>query len=264
MQLTIFFSAPGPVAIPVQYGHLLQGLIYRRMDNPVLRSYLHEHGFALEKRRFKLFTFSRLMGQAVTYDQAAGRLVLTPPLRLVICSPIPFILQELGTGFLRQGRVRLGDAHLEVKKMATAAPWVTRETLQVRMLSPLVVYSTLSGVDGRNYTYYYSPFEPRFTELVASNLAKKHFLVYGQPARAEGFAIRPVRVEDRDLKVTYYKDTVIKGWMGEYELSGDLELLQLALDAGLGSKNSQGYGCCNLVEKASQVSSRYRRNSNIM
>ncbi|HBT47367.1 MAG TPA: CRISPR-associated endoribonuclease Cas6 [Peptococcaceae bacterium] len=247
MQLTIFFTAPGPVAVPVQYGHLLQGLIYRQMDNPVLRSYLHEHGFALEKRRFKLFTFSRLMGQTVTYDQATGRLVLAPPLRLVICSPVPFILQELGTGFLRQGRVRLGDVFMEVKEMATAAPRVTGRTIRVRMLSPIVVYSTFPG-DGRKYTYYYSPFEPRFIELVANNLAKKHLLVYGRPARVDGFAIRPARVDDRDLKVTYYKETVVKGWMGQYELRGDPDLLQVALDAGLGAKNSQGYGCCDLLE----------------
>lgn len=248
MQLTVYFDAPAPVAVPVHYGHLLQGLIYRQMANPVLRSYLHEQGFALGKRRFKLFTFSRLLGRAARYDRATGRLVLTPPLRLVICSPIPFILQELGTGFLRQGQVRLGEAHLEVKEIATAAPRIMQKTLHVRMLSPLVVYSTLSGADGRNYTYYYSPFEPRFTELAANNLAKKHLLVYGRPVRAEGFAIRPVRVEDRDLKVTRYKETIIKGWMGEYELSGNPALLQVALDAGLGAKNSQGYGCCMLKE----------------
>ncbi|GFN23382.1 CRISPR-associated endoribonuclease Cas6 [Thermanaeromonas sp. C210] len=248
MQLTIFFTAPGPVAVPVQYGHLLQGIIYQHMENPVLRTYLHEHGFALEKRRFKLFTFSRLMGRTVIYDRAAGRLVLTPPLRLVICSPIPFILQELGTGFLRQGQVRLGEARLEVKEIATAAPRVMQGILRVQMLSPLVVYSTLSGGDGRTYTYYYSPFEPRFTELVANNLAKKHLLVYGRPARVNGFAIRPARVDDRDLKVTYYKETVVKGWMGQYELRGDPDLLQVALDAGLGAKNSQGYGCCTPAE----------------
>lgn len=248
MQLTIFFTAPGPVALPVQYGHLLQGLIYRQMENPVLRNYLHDQGFALEKRRFKLFTFSRLMGRAARYNQAAGRLVLTPPLRLVVCSPIPFILQELGTGFLRQGQVWLGDVSLTVKEMATAAPRVRQNTLRVRMLSPLVTYSTLDNADGRRYTYYYSPFEPRFGELIGANLAKKHLLIHGHPAPTDDFAIRPVRVEDRDLKVTYYKKTVVKGWMGEYELRGSPDLLQVALDAGLGAKNSQGYGCCAPAE----------------
>lgn len=253
MQLTIFFTAPGPVAVPVQYGHLLQGLIYSHMDNPVLRSYLHEQGFTLEKRRFKLFTFSRLLGREVRYDQAAGRLVFTPPLRLVVCSPIPFILQELGTGFLRKGQVRLGDARLVVKEFATTDPRVRQDILQVRMLSPVVVYSTLSNGDGRRYTYYYSPFEPRFSALVAGNLAKKHLLIHGRPARTEGFTIRPVRVEDRDMKITRYKETVVKGWMGEYELHADPGLLQIALDAGLGAKNSQGYGCCTPVDGGREI-----------
>lgn len=250
MQLTIFFSAPGQVAVPVQYGHLLQGLIYSQMENPVLRSYLHEHGFALGKRRFKLFTFSRLMGRASRYDEATGHLMLTPPLRLVVCSPIPFILQELGTGFLRQGQVRVGNTRIEVKEMATAAPRVMQDTVRVRMISPLVAYSTLSGADGRSYTYYYSPFEPRFSELVGANLAKKHLLIHGRPAPNGGFTIRPVRVENRDLKVTRYKDTIVKGWMGDYELTGDPALLQVALDAGMGAKNSQGYGCCTVLEEA--------------
>jgi CRISPR-associated endoribonuclease Cas6 len=249
MQLTIFFTVPGPVAVPVQYGHLLQGLIYSQMENPVLRSYLHEHGFAFEKRRFKLFTFSRLMGQVLRYNEATGQLILTPPLRLVVCSPIPFILQELGTGFLRQGRVRLGKAYLEVKEMATAAPRVMRDTVRVRMVSPLVTYSTFSGADGRSFTYYYTPFEPRFSDLVCANLAKKYFIIHGRSSQTEGFSIRPVRVEDRDHKVTRYKDTIVKGWMGDYELSGDPELLQVALDAGMGAKNSQGYGCCTLLEE---------------
>lgn len=248
MQLTVVFDAPGPVPVPVHYAHLVQGLIYQHLDSPVLRDYLHQHGFPLGKRHFRLFTFSRLMGESVRYDRAAGQMVFTPPLRLVICSPIPFILQELGTGLLRRGRVRLGGYSLEVKEMAASMPSVAGSTARVRMLSPLVVYSTLPVSEGRSYTYYYSPFEPRFAELVRANLAKKYLLVHGCPANEEGFAIRPVGVDARHLKVTRYKDTVIKGWMGEYELCGDPALLQVALDAGLGSKNSQGYGCCTLAE----------------
>ena len=234
------------MVVPVHYAPLVQGLIYQQMENPALRTYLHDHGFPLQKRRFKLFTFSRLMGAAARYDRDSASLILTPPLHVTICSPIPFILQELGTSFLRQGQVRIGNARLTVQEMATAIPKVTGRSLRVRMLSPLVVYSTFDSTDasGRRYTHYYSPFEPRFVELVGTNLAKKHLLVYGRPAVTDDFSIRPWSVVDQDLKVTRYKETIIKGWMGQYELTGDPDLLQMALDAGLGSKNSQGYGCC--------------------
>ncbi len=247
MQLTLTFTAPGPVELPVHYGHLVQGMIYRGMENPLLSRYLHEHGFQLEKRRFKLFTFSRLMGQKMHFDRTNKKLVLTPPLQLIICSPIPFILQELGTGFLRQGRVRIGPARLTVKEITTAQPHVETDRIHVRMLSPMAVYSTLPSADGRKYTYYFSPFEPRFSDLAGANLLKKHLLIHGGPPLSEFFSIKPLRVTDRDHKITSYKGFTIKGWMGTYELQGDPTLLQIALTAGLGAKNSQGYGCCVLL-----------------
>jgi len=43
-----------------------------------------------------------------------------------------------------------------------------------------------------------------------------------------------------------YKGTVIKGWMGIYRLKGAVSLLKMALDAGLGAKNSQGFGCVEI------------------
>jgi CRISPR-associated endoribonuclease Cas6 len=244
MQLTITLTAPEPVELPVHYGHLVQGMIYRGIENPLLSRYLHEHGFQLEKRRFKLFTFSRLMGEKSHMDRANKKLTLVPPLQLVICSPIPFIMQELGTGFLRQGRVRIGPAWLTVKEIATAQPRVETDRIQVRMLSPMAVYSTLPSVNGRKYTYYYSPFEPRFVELISANLIKKHYLIHGGPPLSELFSIKPIRVTDADHKITSYKGFTIKGWMGTYELQGDPALLQIALTAGLGAKNPQGYGCC--------------------
>ena len=98
-------------------------MIYRQnLQNPALRRYLHEHGFPLEKRRFKLFTFSRLMGRSARFDRAGGSMYFcTAPATGHLLS-ISFILRELGSGFLQQGQVRLGDARLEVREMATASP----------------------------------------------------------------------------------------------------------------------------------------------
>lgn len=247
MQLTLNFDAPSPVELPVHYGHLVQGMLYHEMENPLLSRYLHEHGFQFEKRKFKLFTFSRLMGQETHFDRAKKKLVFVPPLQLIVCSPIPFILQELGTGFLRKGQVRIGPAGLTVKGITTSQPHVCKDRIHVRMLSPIAIYSTLPTTDGRKYTYYYSPLEPAFSEIAGANLLKKHLLIHGGPPLSEVFSIRPIRVTERDHKITRYKGFIIKGWMGMYELQGDPSLLQIALTAGLGAKNSQGYGCCLIL-----------------
>ncbi|MBC7189418.1 hypothetical protein H5U35_04285, partial [Candidatus Aerophobetes bacterium] len=41
--------------------------------------------------------------------------------------------------------------------------------------------------------------------------------------------------------------TLIKGWMGTYRLEGNPELIKFSYDAGLGAKNSQGFGMYEVV-----------------
>jgi CRISPR-associated endoribonuclease Cas6 len=52
----------GPVSLPLYYQHLLQGVVYRSLENEQLAAFLHDKGFRQGKRSFKLFTFSRLFG----------------------------------------------------------------------------------------------------------------------------------------------------------------------------------------------------------
>jgi len=247
MQLTLVFRADAPVNFPVHYAHLIQGVIYRSMENPALRKYLHDYGFSLGKRKFKLFTFSRLLGQSAQYDKSNQELILAPPLRLIICSPIPFILQELGNGLVRQGSVRIGHVQLNIAQMITTVPEIQNDRIRIRMLSPITIYSTLPSQSDGRYTYYYSPFEPQFSALTGDNLMKKHLLIHGYSPKKQHFSITPLKVEEDDMKITRYKGFIVKGWMGEYELHAAPTLLQVALDAGLGAKNSQGYGCCSLL-----------------
>lgn len=44
-----------------------------------------------------------------------------------------------------------------------------------------------------------------------------------------------------------YKERKLDAWITVLELEGDYEILKLAYDAGLGSKNSAGFGCIELV-----------------
>lgn len=131
----------------------------------------------------------------------------------------------------------MGKEVLYVERVTAIDQVVQGKSINIRMLSPLTVYSTLVD-SGRNYTHYYSPFEPRFQELVHANLVKKYWLIFGKEVPKEGFSIEPLDIDERNFKIVRYKGTVIKGWMGNYRLRGNPQLLKVALDAGLGSKNS--------------------------
>lgn len=49
------------VVLPIQYNHMVQGMIYSILDAE-LAYFLHEKGFQNQKRTFKMFSFSRLKG----------------------------------------------------------------------------------------------------------------------------------------------------------------------------------------------------------
>ena len=110
------------------------------------------------------------------------------------------------------------------------------------MLSPVTIYSTLQSPTGKK-TYYYNPREKEFSILIRDNLLKKYQAYYKRSPDNDEFSIEPLRVSKKDEKIVSYKGFIIKGWMGLYRLNGSPELLKLAYDAGIGGKNSQGFGC---------------------
>ncbi|CAA7602828.1 CRISPR associated protein Cas6 [Acididesulfobacillus acetoxydans] len=67
----------------------------------------------------------------------------------------------------------------------------------------------------------------------------------GNTSNAVGLRLRALG--QPRLHIIEYKGGIIKGYSGSLELYGVRSLLQLAVDAGLGSKNAQGFGCLELM-----------------
>lgn len=187
-------------------------------------------------------------------------IVFMGPVRWVIASPMEAFLESLATQLLREQALQLGSQRVELLSVEVEAPLGHRRPLLVEALAPITVYSTLYTADGKRKTYYYSPFEAEFEELLLKNLARKARTWYGKDVEAEG-GIRPVKVSPRDEHIVKYKGTVIKAWTGVYELDLPLKLLELAFDAGLGAKNSQGFWCIG-VWQPSSPRARGNRNRN--
>ena len=54
--------------------------------------------------------------------------------------------------------------------------------------------------------------------------------------------IPKIKITAKDKFVTRYKNFYISGWFSEYRLEGNRKHLDFLYQAGLGSKNSQGFG----------------------
>ena len=239
--MTITFETPGEVSVPINYNYFLSSLIYENL--PESSDHLHENGFLYEKRNFKLFTFSRLNGQ---YLMKGRNLVFTGNVNFTFSTAIDSIAKEFAKSIVAKESVRLGSGELKTSSVYVHGEPEFSDHLFIRMLSPVTVYSTLFTGEGKKKTYYYSPYEKEFSKLIDSNLRKKYFIVKGKSNDSPSISISPIG-HQREVLVNF-KGTIIKGWMGVLELRGDREMIKIAYDAGLGSKNSEGFGCFEILE----------------
>ena len=245
MRIDLWLQPLEKALLPVHYNQLVQGLIYRHLDEMVAQR-THEQGWATEgKRRFPLFVFSRLRGRFARQD---GHLAFEGPVTLSLASPVDAFLESLALRLMKAQVVRLGEARLELTSVEVALPPAYRRPVLLKALSPITVRSTLTTPDGRKKSYYYAPQEPEFGPRVLQNLRRKIRAWTGEDIPPDGATFRPVRVSNRNLVVARYKGTVIKGWTGIYELDAPEPYFRMALDAGLGAKNSQGFGFVEVWE----------------
>lgn len=234
--------------LPVHYNRYIQAALYQVQD-PDFSDFLHNVGFQYGDRQFRLFTFSRLLGRyRLLRDE--GIIRFSGPVQLVVSSPVIPFCQAVMNTILREDGLRLGPVNFHVVQMATEQQTAESDSIVVETLSPVTVYSTLYRPDGRKYTQYFHPREKDFQELVNQNLRRKLQLIRGSEALDEVdkhpcFEIEPLR--EPKMHLVMYKGTVIKGYSGRFRLTGHPALLDTALDAGVGVKGSQGFGCVRKV-----------------
>lgn len=234
------------ITLPIHYNYFIQSALYKTLDRE-FASFLHNQGYEGGGRRFKLFTFSRLFGE---YRIFKSEITFRTPIKLIVSSPANDFCQSLVNGLLGNRDFQIGNRSLQVESVQIEKPLVEDDILKMRLLSPVVAYSTLLRPEGGKYTCYFQPGDSDFTRIANENLRKKYNALFHQNAPEGTLSIRPLR--QPKLHVMKYKGIVIKGYSASLELKGPIPLLQLALDAGIGSKNSMGFGCGEIVKYKSK------------
>lgn len=255
MRLQISIFCDDKIKLPIHYNSAIQGMIYSNIS-PELGHQLHEIGYLYEKRKFKLFTFSSLNGQ-YRIDRQSSEILFASPVKLIISSPIERFVFELGYSMLTNDDLRLGENHVWVANFESPPDPEISSSELIGMLSPMTVYSTLKTADGGNKTYYYLPYEREFSQLIEENLKKKYSLIYNKKVdESQSVSIKPFNVDKRSEKILRFKGTIIKAWRGVYLIEGDPELIKVGYDTGLGSKNSQGFGCFKFLQRGDEYDRR--------
>ncbi|MCS7242611.1 CRISPR-associated endoribonuclease Cas6 [Candidatus Caldatribacterium sp.] len=245
MRLRITLWAEKSLLLPWNYQHYLHGFLYAAVtgENPEIGTFLHEQGFAKDHHRYKFFVFSKLFPTRVR--STLQGLFVSPPILWWVASPLSPFVEALALALLKSGRVTLDKVFLYAEKVEIEAPPMFAGQLLCETMSPLVT-STGTRKDTKLHKVFLSPEDPRFSVLVRKNLLRKARAFGIADVSEEHIFFEPVG-EWRSKLVTV-QGTNVRGYEGRFRMEGDARLLALAYDAGLGERNSQGFGMFRVVE----------------
>ena len=107
-----------------------------------MAEFLHGEGYMAKGRRFKLFTFSKLLGKCeLNRNNKIFR--FKSPVTLYIASPVENFIVSLANHILVSSDIYVGKNNLQVQNISFEKETPEGE-LTVKTLSPIVEYSTLS------------------------------------------------------------------------------------------------------------------------
>lgn len=246
MRITINITAEKSIILPIHYNHILQGFLYSNLSDKNYSLFIHSQGFQIGNKQFKLFTYSNLRGKFILHRQFK-QIEFLPPIKLIISSAAEPFITDLAETLIKKEFNYLGNNIVQIDGIKVHKENTFSDLLQIKMLSPVIAYKTVIG-EQRKKTLYFSPWEKLGKEIIINNLLTKYQLIYGQLPKNSEFDIIPNgNQQEKFVRIIDYKGTYIKGYAGIYWLNGNPDLIKVAYDTGLGSKNSQGFGCWEAV-----------------
>lgn len=236
-KLKLGFSFEKELVLPKHYNHTLQGFFYENMDR-MLSRFFHDIGFPYNNRTFKLFTFSNIIGNLKAEYQ--NQIVYEPPnMYIYFSTPVIGTMKSIVNRVIRNDRLRLSKNIINLSEIEITEEPIDQDEIKIECLSPIVVYRTPIGSKRH---IYFSPFENEFYELLRINILKKYRIIYGRDYDGD-FEITPAKVKKEYMRKVFFDKTFIIGYDGQFYIRADKDMLKVALECGLGVKNSAGFGC---------------------
>jgi CRISPR-associated endoribonuclease Cas6 len=257
--------------VPFNYAYRLSAFIYAVLADADKQyaDFLHAKGYEFSStRRFKLFTFSDLIIPNARVDvRAGGMWVNSPYIEWVVSFYIDTAAQHFIMGLFQDQRCVIASprhrAEFIIENIEAVPVEITGETVTLRTLSPMVI----AEKDERSMDQYLHPADTAFGPLLVTNLLAKYSSIQTAiPAEATGmnefdttsvtYRLLPnpgrsaAQPKSRlvTIKEGSREETKVRGYYGfTFELNGPSDLLELAVLAGVGRYNSEGFGAVGII-----------------
>jgi CRISPR-associated endoribonuclease Cas6 len=238
--------------LPLNYNHAVAGLIYRTIGiaSEEFAAALHDEGFEADRRRFKLFTFSRLFARR---SRVVGdRLMLeSPEMSLQVSSPVGDFIEHFVSGLFQSERFNIAGSEFTLAEAETLSPPEFTERMSFRALSPI----TESVRDEQNRVRYLT-LEDDWSEIIKRNLVRKYIALHGREPldnrlhwEWDGAYITEATKRNRrpSVLIEINEGIKVRGWLVPFTIEGNKELIELGYEAGFGKSNAMGFGMAESV-----------------
>lgn len=230
--MRLLLTLSGGARLPLAYRREQQGLLYHLLSkNPSYSAFVHDQGYGVEKKWFKLFTFSALRGR---YTVEGKEIFFPGSVRFEVRSPDEVLISTIFSACQPGTPVMLGDQPMNVEHCQLLP--LPRLSDGMEVLARTV---TVHTTDVQGHTHYYAPDEEGFLTAIETNALRKWQGLY--PDVPIEFSIK-LGGGDWKRQVTTFKGTYITAWTGRFALHGAPHVLAFLYNTGLGARNSQGFG----------------------
>lgn len=246
--------------LSLNYRYELAAAVYKILEraDPAFSAWLHDVGFPLEGRKFKLFAISSLhFGEGFETRREDGTVSLGPRQQLTLSFFVKEAVEKFVTGVLQQQRFGIGTKGVPpvdfiIESVQVEPAPVFSQVMRFHTLAPIVLSRY---EEGKKYEQYMSPEEPGYGEQFFNNLLNKYEsarlagLVPALPHPIDGLRFQLLnRPKKRgvEVKAGTLGQTKVIGYEYEFELEGPEALLHFGYEAGMGLDQPM-MGCVGLA-----------------
>jgi len=222
-------------SIVANYKHYLQSLIYNTLKKNNKYESLHNEGYKIENRPFKLFVISDILGKFEYVNNNKYLLFKTDAY-----FELAAIDEEIIVNVIEYLNI---NNYLHINKTIVEHDGYSIQSIKYPQncdeftftsISPVTCYRVIDGE-----TIYYEPESLEFRDMILGNLEKKMKLIYGD----DNTQVEIKSILNKRKRLVHFKNTFIIAFDIDITFSKlNKDFFEVILLTGLGPKNSMGFG----------------------
>lgn len=243
--------------LPLSYQYEASSAIYRILSNAdeEYSTWLHDNGFNLDpKKKFKLFTFSRIFGDYKIFKDTARIKYFGEIVEWYVSFLPEQSTQKFIEGLFLNQTFEIGDKKSTVQFHITCVEAMPEpdysEEMEFETLSPMCI--KLKNEDGR--MDYLSPKDVRAPYLIFNGLLDRYKIFYGKalPCSPEDCKLE-ILTEPKSalilVKAGTDAQTKVRGYQCRFKIKAPMEIMKIIYSSGIGVQTSVGFGCVEVINK---------------